>query len=195
MAFVDDGTGTGNKARVTSEKRLSTEAVASPIQHHISHNSEGAYQVSGEATLAAATVSILHIENTSTDNDMIVSYIRLQIVGQTGGTAIPNTSNYFRVSTGRTYASGGALKAPTNVHFGSPKTSEVSVYSSGATLAGTAIEIDRWYPTSDGDRITYTKEGSIIIPRGQTLEMSYIGDHTGGLAYARVSFFMQSRHV
>jgi len=39
---------------------------------------------------------------------------------------------------------------------------------------------------------TFNKEGALIIPPNQTMEVSYIGDRTGGTIYTRISFIMGS---
>lgn len=191
--LIEDGKGTGTQARVDSNNRLHVAAKSSSLQHIISEEDEAAYQVIGTATAAAATVVLLHITNNDPINNMVFTYARLQNVTLAGGTAVPNVNNYFSISLGRTYASGGAAVVPVNVHGGSSNAASVTVYQTNPTLAGTALEIDRWYPTKDGDTERYVKEGSVIIPAGQTIEISYTGDHTSGLLYSRASFYMESQ--
>ena len=132
------------------------------------------------------------MKNTSSNSNMVITYLRHQVVGATGGTSFPNTSNYFTVGLTRTYASGGSTATPVNVFGGSGNTAEVTAYQSGPTLSGTAQEIDRWYTKSDGDMNTFNKEGALIIPPNQTMEVSYVGDRTGGTIYARISFIIGS---
>jgi len=191
MEQIKDGTGKGYLARVDSDNRLRTYAKSASIQHVVSEHEEEAYQVIGIATLSAGTVVALHIKNISSGN-MVVTYLRHQVVGATGGTSFPNTSNYFTIGLGRTYSSGGSLVTPVNVFGGSGNTAEVTAYQADPTLAGTAQEIDRWYTKSDGDMNTFNKEGALIIPPNQTMEVSYVGDRTGGTIYTRVSFIMGS---
>jgi hypothetical protein len=187
---ISDGSGKGYLAKVDSENRLFTYSKSASIQHVISDGDENAYQVVGSATLSSGTVTVLHITNDDTDKNMIVTYIRHQVIGATGGTAFPNSSNYFTIRLTRTYSSGGSAVVPVNVFSGSGKTAKVSCYDSGPTLAGTGLEIDRWYTKSDGDMNTFSKEGALIIPPNKTMEVSYIGDMTGGVIYARISFIM-----
>ena len=189
--MIKDGTGTAFLARVDSDHRLRTYAKSASIQHVVSEHEEGAYQVIGIATLSAGTVVALHIKNISSGN-MVVTYLRHQVVGATGGTSFPNTSNYFTIGLGRTYSSGGSAATPVNVFGGSGNTAEVTAYQADPTLAGTALEIDRWYTKADGDMNTFNKEGALIIPPNQTMEVSYIGDRTGGTIYTRISFIMGS---
>ena len=191
MEQIKDGTGKGYLARVDSDNRLRTYAKSASIQHVVSEHEEEAYQVIGIATLSAGTVVALHIKNISNTN-MVVTYLRHQVVGATGGTSFPNTSNYFTVGLTRTYSSGGSVVTPVNVFGGSGNQAEVTAYHGDPTLAGTAQEIDRWYTKSDGDMNTFNKEGALIIPPNQTMEVSYVGDRTGGTIYTRVSFIMGS---
>jgi len=189
--MIKDGTGRGFLVKVTSENELSVESVSESIQHHISSVKEQAYQVIGVSTLAASTVVALHVKNTSADKNLVVTYIRHQVVDPSGGTAIPNSSNYFRVALGRTYSAGGSLVTPVNVFGGSGNAAEVTAYSSAPTIVGTADEIDRWYTKAEADMNTFNKEGAVIVPPNKTMEMSYVGDQTGGIIYARLSFIMR----
>jgi hypothetical protein len=190
--MILDGKGKGYKAKVDSDNRLRTYSKSASIQHVVSEHEEQAYQIIGTATLSSGTVTVLHMKNTSSNSNMVITYLRHQVVGATGGTSFPNTSNYFTVGLTRTYASGGSTATPVNVFGGSGNTAEVTAYQSGPTLAGTAQEIDRWYTKSDGDMNTFNKEGALIIPPNQTMEVSYVGDRTGGTIYARISFIIGS---
>jgi hypothetical protein len=189
--MVRDGKGRGYLAGVDKKNRLQTRSVAESIQHNISVDNEEAYQCIGTATLAAATVVGLHIKNTSVTKNMIVTYIRHQIIDQSGGTAIPNASNYFRVALGRTYSATGSTATPVNIFSGSGNQAEVTAYQDDPTLTGTAREIDRWYTKSECDMNAFNKEGSVIIPPNQTIELSYVGDQTGGILYTRISFLLK----
>lgn len=189
---IEDSTGTGQGAKVSSTNRMYVDAKCSSLQHIVSEEEEGAYQVIGITTAAAATEVLLHITNNDTANGMVFSYARLQNITLAGGTALPNAANYFSIRLGRTYVSGGAAVIPVNVHGGSSNTADVTAYQTSPVLAGTALEIDRWYPTKDGDIEKYAKEGSVIVPAGQTIEVSYVGDHTSGTLYSRASFYMES---
>ena len=190
--IIEDGTGSGMSAKVNSDNRLYTYAKAASIQHVISEMNQDAYQVIGLANLTAGTVIVMHLTNNDSAKNAVVTYIRHQVINAAGGTAFPNEDNYFSVSLGRTYASGGDAATPVNVFSGSGNTPKVTVYQSDPTLAGTANEIDRWYTKADGDMNTFNKEGALIIPPNKTLEISYVGDHTSGLLYARLSFVMES---
>lgn len=188
--IIRDGRGKGYKAGVNKHLQLETAAISQPIQHWISRRQERAFQVIGEATLAAGTVIALHIRNDATDKFLVVTYIRHQVVGNSGGTAIPNLSNYFRVAFGRTYDTGGSVATPVNVHVGSGVPAEVTAYQGDPTLTGTAVQVDKWYTKAEADMNVFVKEGAILLAPGKTLELSYVGDQTAGLLYTRTSFLM-----
>ena len=190
---IRDGAGTGTLAKVDNSQRIWTRAKNIPYQHSVSEEEQDAYQAPATpANLVSGTTVGLHMKNIDTTKRMVITYIRHQIVGATNGTAFPNTSNYFSVRIGREYASGGTLETPVNVFAGSARTANITVYSENPTLTGTATEIDRWYTKANGDMHTFSKEGSLIIPPGQSIEFSYVGDHSDGIIYSRVSFVMDA---
>jgi len=188
---IRDGSGNGYLAKVNSENRLTVSSKSASNQHVVSAESHEAYQCIGTATLANETVTALHLKNTSEEKIMVVTYIRHQVIDPANGTALPNASCYFKVALGRTYASGGAAATPINVFGGSGNTANVTAYQTAPTLAGTAKEIDRNYTQSEANMQSFNKEGAVIIPPNETIELSYVGDHTAGILYTRISFYME----
>ncbi len=181
----------GYTAKVDEHGRIHTHGRAESPQHVIAHDDEETYQLIGTATLSSGTVPILHLKNTHTTKDLVVTYIRHQILDHAGGTAFPNVSNYFQLSLNRTYSSGGSTVTPANTTAGSGNRALITAYDSGPTLAGTASELDRWYTKAEGDMNSFNKEGTVILPTNQTLELSYIGDQSSGTIYARISFYFE----
>lgn len=187
---IKDGKGRGYLAGVDINNRLLTTSRTSQIQHSISHNEKQAYQVIGLASLASGSVVGLHIKNSSAVRDLVITYIRHQIISSGGGGTFPDINNYFKISLGREYDSGGAEAIPVNLYRGSGNNAEVVVYQNNPTLVNTAHEIDRWYTKEDGDMNLFEKEGSVIVAPNNTLELSYVGDQTSGSLYTRLSFLM-----
>ena len=188
--IIKDGTGGGYSAKVNSRNRLQVISKSEMLQHLVSKESHGAFQCIGTASLSSGTVVALLLKNNSSTKNMIVTYNRHQIIDATGGTAIPNASNYYRISLGRIYDSGGTLVEPVNIYAGSGVLSEVTAYEDNPTLTGTAKESDRWYTKANGDMSLFNKEGSLIIPPNESIELSYVGDQTSGTIYTRLSFVM-----
>jgi hypothetical protein len=188
MAFlVEDGTGRGYKAAVTDENQLATVAEIHELQHHISRTQGEVYQIIGlETAITASTQTVLHIKNTSSTLKMVVSYIRMQIAGESGGTALTDAATYFQMGFGRTYVSGGALVTPVNMNVTSANSAPCTAYNDSPVMAGTFTEIDRWYPNGDAMQV-FNKHGSLILGLNDTMEIRLVTDHTAGHAYARVT--------
>lgn len=191
---IEDGTGSGKRAKVDEDNRLLVRAFSEPYQHEISHSEEQGYQVWSVTTPISGTVVCLHIKNNDNSRDMVFSFIRFQAVDMSGGTAFPNVNNYFSASFGRVYSSGGTTVSPINILSGSGNSANVTVYKNGPTLTGTATEFDRWYVHEDGQMKKWNKQGALIIPVNKTMEISYVGDHTSGGIYVRASFVMMKGH-
>lgn len=189
---ITDGTGTNGSARVNDQNELTVRSTNHPIQHVISERDGEAYQVIGDfATINNNTYTILHIQNTSTTKNMYITYIRLQTVDLAGGTALPSANTYWQIGTGTVFASNGTAVTPTNVNFGSANAAEATCYDNDPTVTGTFTEIDRWYPESEGDKITFNKEAAVVVGANDTLAIRIVSDHTSGTAYTRVSFFFE----
>jgi hypothetical protein len=192
MSIIEDGKGSGKKVGVSASGRLEVVAVSESVQHAISFLAQQAYQVIGTVTLSSGTTTALHIRNNSPSESIIVTYVRHQILGSSGGTAFATSdNNYYRIAFGRTYESGGIEVDPININTASNNEAAVTVYTDNPTLAGTALEIDRWYTKEDGDMNVFNKEASVVLGQGGTMELSYVGDKTAGTFYTRLSFGMK----
>lgn len=181
----------GDGVHVDTSYRLFVNSKSSTVQHIISEEEENAYQVEGETvwTAAAGAENVLHLRNTSTDKNIIVTFIRLQIITDL---TLPATGSYFTIETGETYSSGGTAVVPVNMHIGSSKTASATVYNDNPTLAGTSTQFEKWFPASSGDKQAYNKEGALLINPTKTMKITFTpaASHTG-TAYARLSFFME----
>jgi hypothetical protein len=86
MAKIDDGTGTGLQARVTSENRLATEAVVISAEENAIARGEGWQITSGPITFGAATqTAMLYFNNTGV-LDVVMDRAVLILGTVTGGT-------------------------------------------------------------------------------------------------------------
>ncbi len=86
---IRDGQGTGFLAGVDKDNRLKVTTKSQTLQHLISQENQEAYQVIGESDLSADTITALHIKNLSNTQEMIITYVRFQIIDALGGTAFP----------------------------------------------------------------------------------------------------------
>ncbi len=191
--IIEDGKGSGKKARVDSENRLVVNARSESIQHYTSQEEENAYQVLNVIPLVAnETIVAQHFKNNDPVNDMVLTYIRHQIISHDDSASFP-LDNYFSLAFGREYVSGGLDIEPVNVFNRSGNEAAVTVHCGNPALSGTAIEIDRWYTKEIGDMNLFNKEGSVVIGSGNTIEFRYIGTGNGFL-YTRVSFLMMPKN-
>ena len=188
---IESGTGNGKWVGVDKRNRIIVAAENFPYQHVISKEEGQAYQVSGVTNLANTGVVALHMQNTSTTRNMVLTFMRHQVVDAAGGTTFPSVESYFTIELEETYASGGVLTTAVNMLAGSGNGAEVTAYVGNPTLTGTGTEIDRWYTKAEADMYTYNKDGSFIIQPGQTVCFHYMTDHTSGVIYMRASFLME----
>ena len=189
---IESGTGNGFYAAVDTENRLRVAAVSLPRQHVVSKKDQKNFQIIGEATAANGTVNVLHIKNGTADQTFTVTYIRVNSIDLAGGTAIPAATEFFEVGGGLEYTSGGTSTTSVNTYLGSSTVSGGTYYESNPTLSGTYKTLDKYFPSGDGQEQSYSKEGALIIPPGQTMTIRYTGTNTSGTLYARVSFFVSS---
>lgn len=188
---IEDGGGTGRQVQVTDEFQLKVVSENHELQHHESLTNGEAYQVIGDfAAVNNSTHAVLHLKNDDTTKLLVVSFIRVQLLNVSGGTALPDPGNRFEIGFGRTVSSGGTAVTPVNMNTTSGNTASVTATDNNPTMAGTFTEFDRWYPDSGESMMTFNKQGSLILGQDDTLEVRVVSDHTAGTAYARVTFMM-----
>ena len=187
MAFqLEDGTGTGNRASINSENRLLTVAINHELQHQRSFYDGQVYQVIGEHTLTSSgNKTLLHITNNDPEKNLVVSYMRIQYPDNT---SVINMDTYFQLGFGRTYVSNGAAVTPVNMNNSSAHNASVECYRDAPTLAGSFIEVDRWY--CDKSMMVFNKHGSLVLGLANSMEWRLITNQTSGLAYVRVTMMM-----
>ncbi len=181
---IKDGA-TGAVASVDDTGRLLTRSINTSLQHYVSHHEGESYQVSTETPIVATNEPVLYLQNNDSSHDMVISYIRFQSIG---ATAAAETA-YFTIVVGDLRTSGGVAVAPKNLSLGSANTADAVAFGGGSVLAvAGGTEIDRNYEANSMQ--TYNKDGSIIIPKGQSISIWCKGTDTNGTAYARISFYM-----
>ena len=188
--IIDSGSGNGFSANVNAEKRLEVAATTTSRQHVISKTNQKSFQVFGESTAANGTVNVLHLRNQTPDQTFTVTYLRMVAVDLAGGTAVPSAGNYFSVVGGEEYSSGGVATTASSVYVGSSVTDSSTHYDDNPTLTGSGDTYDKFWPSGDADERAYRKEGSLIIPPGESLTIKFTGDNTSGTLYARVSYYV-----
>ena len=181
----------GNTAAVDNNRRVQTAAKSSPLQHIVSEESQQAYQVSGSCSLTIGAEIALHVKNISTTRNMIVTYVRAQVIDITG---FAEAATYVTINRGQTVASGGTPVTPTNMYIGHSNAAEVTATSgaSAITEGGTVVEFDRWFPKEDADKERWGKDGALIVPPQQSIDVMITSGTAAGELYTRMSFLMEA---
>ena len=143
--------------------------------------------LSVDTGITAKTQTLLHIKNTDTTRNCVISFIRFQAITNTASK--PVVGEYFEFGFNRTVASGGTVTTPVNMNVGSGNTASVVCTGVDPTMAGTFAAIDRMYHKASGDEYTYNKHGSLILGLNDTFECRLVSAGTGE-AKARITFMM-----
>ena len=179
---------TGRIARVAESERLLVQSESRSVPYEISQRYGRTFQVFGTANLASGTVTVGHIRNDDPNRNLVFSNLFVTLIGATGGTALPNTTNYFQVGFGLTVASGGTVKTPINTNAGSGVGSISTFTNANPTMSGTMSTIARFYPRIDGDRERLPDPDGIILGLNDTFTVQFVGDKTAGIAYWGLQF-------
>lgn len=186
-----DGTGKGFGAKVDSSNRLKVDAISSTFEHFVSHTESNGYQIIGTASPVDGTVNIIHIKNVDSNNlTLLPMRIRTQLIDLAGGSSLPNANNYFSFTLEEMHSSGGSTATPINTTAGSTKLSSTIVHINDPTVIGAAKEIERCYPSVNGEIDIWQTDGVLIVPPGNTMNVRYVGDYTSGLLYTSILFVM-----
>lgn len=178
----------GAIAQVTPNNQLVVKSESNSQQHYISRNFGQAYQVHGRTgTLASGTETVLHIKNNDPERDIVISFMRLQLIGANVADA---TTDYFELGFGREVASGGSAVTAINMNRTVGSQALITATDSGPTMSGTFVETERWYPAASGESVALREDGSVILGLGDTFEIRYVGTATTGIAEARITFMM-----
>lgn len=178
----------GTLAGITSDHQLLTRAESHELQHHVAINNAQTYQViSIDTGITATTQTLMHIKNTSSTKNLVISFIRMEAITNTASK--PVVGEYFEIGFGRTVGSGGTAATPVNTNTASGNTAEATCTGIGPTMAGTFTLIDRKYHQANGDETTFNKQGSIIVGQDDTFEVRFLSAGTGE-AKCRVTFMM-----
>lgn len=190
MGFrIEDGEGNGRDAHVDNEGQLKVVAESHELQHHVSLVEGETYQaISTDTGITAKTQTVLHLKNTSTTHYLVISFIRLQAITNTASK--PVVGEYWQLGFDDTVSSGGTDITPVNTNRSVGNVAPVTATGIDPTMAGTFVEIDRWY--NDNSEKTYNKQGSIILPLNGTFSVRLTSTGTGQ-ATARVTFMMISK--
>jgi len=170
--IINDGTGTGFRAKVDLNNRMHTLAVSETIEHIRAVAGDGYLAGTPVINLTSGTISALFYLLNNEDEDVVATSLIGNFGNSTGGAgdlSIVATLN----PTGGTLITAGVATPPINKNFGSSKTLDVTslVGAEGSTITGgTPIA---QIPFAQVGRISL-EVGDLIIPRGAALALSII---------------------
>ena len=191
MGFEIEGS-TGNPLQITSEYQALVRSENHELQHHISWNDGEVYQAQAVDTgITAESTTLLHLKNTSSTHDLVISFIRVQAITNTASK--PVVGEYFTLGFDETLTSGGTTITPVNTNNAGFSGNVADVIATGVdpVMGGTFVEIDRWYNEGNGEKV-WNKQGSIIIGKNRTFSVKFLSAGTGE-AKARVTFSMMKK--
>lgn len=178
----------GRLAKVNKNSQLEVRSESVSRAHFISHEFGQAYQTHGRTgTLTAATHTVLHIINTDPTREMVISSIRIQLIGANASDTI---GDYFEFGFGRTVSSGGSTAAIANLNRKVGTVALATATTGSPTMAGTFVPIERWYPAASGEQDIFNEDGAIILGLNNTFEIRYVSTATAGIVEARIEFLM-----
>lgn len=184
-----------NNARtlgITAEYQAKVRSENHELQHHIAWSTGLSFQAQAVDTgITAKTQTLLHLRNTSSTHLLVVSFIRVQAITNTGSK--PVVGEYFQLGFDETVASGGTAITPRNTNNAdkSGETADVTATGIDPTMAGTFSEIDRWYNVGNAEQ-SWNKQGSIILGKNRTFSVRFVSAGTGE-AKARATFMMMAK--
>lgn len=186
MAVEIKNNADGTTAKVSGDNQLFVVSENHELQHHVAWKKEDVYQViSTDTGITAKDQTILHIKNTSSTKNLVISFIRFTDMSSITTYA---AGNYFAMGLDDTVSSGGTTVTPVNTNAQSGRVAEATCTGVDPTMGGTFVEIDRAY-TVAGDQLTYNKQGSIVLGLNDTFSIKFVSTGTGQ-ATARVTFMM-----
>ena len=169
--FIQDGTGTGNRAKVDVKNRLHTFATVETGGTESALDGDLYNANSGTIVLTSSnTSSLLYMKNTD-GFDWIVNRVFYNAGTSTGGTGDFLAEVIANPTSGTLISDANAL-AIHNLNFGSPKELDALSFvgAEGSTLTNGVARVSTIIPTA-GTRVLIAFD-SIIVPPGASIGIS-----------------------
>jgi hypothetical protein len=164
---IEDGTGTGRRAKVDSNNRIETSGLAETVSNDAAIQGS-AYNVNtGTLALTSGSKSaVVYLKNTGTNNIVIPKLFYL-FGANTGGSG-EHLVQVERNPTGGTIVTGASTQTPVNRNFSSQNTLTADSYkgAEGSTLTGGTVIIESLF-TSEGRAALDV--GAIVLAKGNSI--------------------------
>lgn len=171
--IIDDGTGSGKKAKVDDENRLHTSSVGE-TELEFEALIGNAYNVNtGLVTLTNAGVNngVVYYKNTG-DADMIIAEILIILGTSTGGTGDGTITVYRNPTTGTLISGAVAVESNVNRSFKSFNALEIDAYKGATSTTVTNGEVFGTTVRSGAAVINFTSS-PILLGKGNSLAITY----------------------
>jgi len=170
MGFqIEDGTGSGRSATVTSDNQIATRSESHSLIFHASRHYESAYslvEVASQAVGASGEEVLGHVQNTSTIELLAINNIN--VVGY-------EAHGFCRVYVASAYAAGGTAYTPGNHNRTSGKVASATCYASNGSLTvtgGVQVCTVAISPESPDAKFDFT--GSLILGLNDTMDVRFL---------------------
>lgn len=190
---LQDGTGSGYRAKISDDNRLLTQAITETASDHHSELGKRFNLNTGDITLTSANASgVLYFKNNDTEN-FHATVIVFNLGASTSGTGDMLIEIIKNPTTGTLISNATAVTTNSNFHFGSAVTLTGLAYKGveGATISdGSVFASTR---AASNGRIVLTL-GEIIIPKGSSIGIRYTpqASNTSQKCQFAISGFLQT---
>lgn len=158
--YIDDGKGGGNVAEVTSDNKLSVDAIQNDFNHFANQKGDS-FIVYSDITPTGAGDQFMYIKNDST-KDMVITWYRAWTASGN-----PEAIDIYANMVGT--PGGTTALTPGNLNLGSAKAATGEFYE-GVDLTGLSggVLLDR-LRVLGGEDVFDKWEGGIILPKGTNI--------------------------
>ena len=170
--FIQDGTGTGYRAKVTNDNKLTVDSVETTAESLASLNGDS-FNISNDIIdiTSDAETALIHIRNTNSE-DWVITRVYFHFGGTTGGVGRGEFSMITNATEG-TLISAGSTVTAVNANLGSAKllVGEFLQGVTGSTITNGSEFLRTIIPSFTSRHII--PFDSVIVPPGASLSLTF----------------------
>ena len=170
--YIQDGTGTGLRAKVSSTNRLAVDSIETTAES-LASGAGDSFNVSNDIVeiTGDSQVALIHIDNTNSE-DWVITRVYFHFGGSTGGVGSGEFCMVQNATTG-TLISGGSAVTPVNANFGSAKLLVGTFLqgANGSTLTNGTEFLRTIVPNFTSRNII--PFDSVVVPPGASLSLQF----------------------
>lgn len=175
--YIEDGAGSGRKAKVNGNQNLHTHATTTTVEHIVNHVDGEAYHLLFNQTPTGANDCFLYLKNNSDSTDICVEGIWFRVA----------SAEQILIKLGDAgTTSGGSAATPVNCNAGSGKVAD-GTFETGNDITGLSggSTVEKYWLANTATA-HFNFEQDIIIPKNGVLTMYAV---TGAVAVAGTIVF------